>query len=176
MTDSLPDLPLAIIDLEASAFPLPGSYPVEVALAFVESGTVRSWLIRPTEQWLTRGFWDPASENVHGISVEKLLSEGHAIEEVQMELAAAAVGHRVFSDAVGSDGYWLRALYGGPPPFNVGNIYEVIRTLTDDRRDRGLQGAAEAERMAAFRYPERHRAGPDARRWAELLRILMGLA
>ncbi len=176
MTDSSPDLPLAIIDVEASAFPLPGSFPIEVALAFVATGAVKSWLIAPPQQWLTRGFWDPASEGFHGLSMEKLLSEGHAIEEVQMELAAAAVGHRVFSDAVGSDGYWLGALYGGPPPFNVGNIYEVIRELTDDRRERGLQGAAEAERMAALRYPERHRAGPDARRWAELLRILMGLA
>jgi hypothetical protein len=176
MNDLLPDLPFAVIDVEASAYPLPGSFPIEVALAFVATGTVKSWLITPPEQWLTRGFWDPASESVHGISIEKLLSEGHAIEEVQMELAAAAVGHRVLSDAVGSDGYWLRALYGGPPPFNVGNIYEVIRELTDDRRERGLQGAAEAERMAALRYPERHRAGPDARRWAELLRILMGFA
>jgi hypothetical protein len=35
--------PTAVIDFEASSFPMPGSFPIEVAVAFVETGASRGW-------------------------------------------------------------------------------------------------------------------------------------
>jgi hypothetical protein len=47
--DENADRSIAVLDVEASSL-MPGSYPIEVALAYVADGTVKSWLIRPAEQ------------------------------------------------------------------------------------------------------------------------------
>lgn len=166
-----------VLDIEASAYALPGSYPLEVAVAYVASGESKSWLIRPTESWLSRGYWDPASEAVHGISRELLLADGRPVEQVQAELTEAVQGYRVLSDATSADGYWLDVLYElAEPPFALERIADYIRPAT------GLTGIAARERFvvaeaeARRRVPRRHRAEPDAKRWAEVLRILMRLA
>jgi hypothetical protein len=52
------------LDFEASGLG-PGSYPIEVAIADCESGECTSWLIRPTETWLSEGIWSEDSFDVH---------------------------------------------------------------------------------------------------------------
>jgi hypothetical protein len=62
-------------------------FPIEAGLAVLDSNEVRSWLIKPTEEWLGRKLvgdpwrkapplWDPKAEKLHGISLEQLQSEG----------------------------------------------------------------------------------------------------
>ena len=168
---------LVVIDFEASSLPMPGSYPIEVAVAYVDSGATKSWLIRPIQGWLDRGIWDPRSEKLHGLSRERLLAEGRPIEDVQIELAETMEGLRALSDAVTADSYWLHVLYWfSEPPFDLERVADIIRPATRltgvAARERFLAAEAEARR----RYPREHRAEPDARRSVEVLRILMGLA
>ncbi len=99
------------------------------------------------------------------------------MEDVQRELADAVKGRRVVSDAVTADTYWLGVLHElSPLPFRIERLADFLRPAT------GLAGMAAREKVVAAmeearrRYPREHRAEPDARRWAETFRILMGLA
>ena len=168
--------PIAILDVEASSFPMPGSYPIEVGIAFVETGASRAWLIRPPQLWLEHGIWDPASEKVHGIPRDLLLAEGRPLEEVRNELAHAVAGHAVYSDATSADGFWLWVLYGGKPPFVLERLGDLIRQLTESLGTGARDAVINACNAAHDRFPQQHRAEPDARRWAEVVRVLKGLA
>jgi hypothetical protein len=173
-----------IVDLEASALG-PGSYPIEIAIADTAEGkdddshrTARSWLIKPTAQWLDSGIWTPESERIHGIGLDELLRNGLAVTEVCQELTSALPGiSTLYSDAVGLDSSWLDKLFaaaGMRSPFKVEPLPPLLDDLTVSG---GLSGAAEIEsaRDAAFRrYPQEHRALPDARRNAEIVRELLG--
>ena len=176
--------PVAVIDFEASCYPMPGSFPIEVALAFVQTGEVRSWLIRPSPVWLQRGVWEKSAEAVHGLTLDKLKAEGLTVERVISELAEAAKGHAVVSDAAGSDAFWLEQLAfaaAWAPPFQVEPIMDLLRqAVAAEHPDLPLQArdveVEKALRTAMGRYPEVHRAAPDARRLAEALRILTHLS
>jgi hypothetical protein len=168
--------PVVILDIEASSLPMPGSYPIEVGIAYVETGASRSWLIRPPQPWLERGVWDPASEKVHGIPRGLLLAEGRPLEGVRNELTQAVAGHAVFSDAVTADGFWLWTLYGGTPPFILERLGDFIRQLTAPLGTGARDAVINACNAAHDRFPQHHRAEPDARRWAEVIRVLASLA
>ena len=88
---------LVVVSFEASALPMRISYPIEVGVAFVRSGETRSWLIRPADQWLADGHWDPESETIHGISRDMLLDQGQPIDQVRTELAEAMPNIRQFA-------------------------------------------------------------------------------
>jgi DNA polymerase III epsilon subunit-like protein len=93
-----------VLDFEATAFPGPGSVPIEVGIASVSTGATMSWLIRPAPEWRERIVWDPASAAVHGIRREDLAT-GRPVSEVADALARAVAGHVVVSDAgIGSGG------------------------------------------------------------------------
>jgi hypothetical protein len=167
--------PIVCLDFEASCLPTPlhESFPVEVGIAFVDGGKGRSWLIRPTTAWLETGFWDPGSERLHGLSLERLRREGRGVASVQRELAEAVQGHLVVIDNPSYDARWAAALYGGPAPFRI----ESCEAVLYDRaglpvlafRD-ALRDAAEA---ALVRVPLRHRAGADAQRLATTCRLML---
>lgn len=168
--------PVAVIDIKASSYPVPGSYPLEVALAFVDTGASKAWLIRPPNPWAEQGLWAPAAEKVQGIPKDMLLAHGRPIEEVRTELEQAAAGHAVLSDAVTSDSFWLHVLYDGSPPFALESLGHVIRQLTEPLGAAGRDAVINAVNAAHDRFPNAHRAEPDAQRWAEVVRILGGLA
>jgi DNA polymerase III epsilon subunit-like protein len=170
------ELPIVVLDFEASAMPSRSSYPIEVGIAFVLSGESRSWLIRPTEQWLQTGQWDPESEKIHRLTKEVLLAEGQPVDRVRSELTEAVAGHRVLSDALMADALWLRSLYGGTPAFRLGSVGAVLEALTAPLGSGGRGPLAKAVKLASRRFPQAHRAGPDARRLAEVIRILMRLS
>jgi hypothetical protein len=171
--DSDETRPVATLDFEASALPGPGSYPIEVAVAFVDECAVRSWLIRPRPEWLANGIWDPAAARLHGITREMLTAEGQAPERVAAELQASLDGFSVITDAVSADTFWLELLFDGRPPFRLG----ALRDLLISRSHPQAIGEVErAEEIALRRFPQQHRAGPDAQRMAEAIRIFAGEA
>jgi hypothetical protein len=168
-----PPRPIAVIDFEASRLPGAGSYPIEVGIAFPDAPEATlSWLIQPTTRWETLGVWDGAAARLHGISQAQLRADRTPVEQVAAELAAAAEGHSVLSDMVADDNYWLRVLYaeiGSAPPFRLEGVRALLQEMLGRDADARIE---EAENLARDRFPSLHRAGPDARRVAEIVRML----
>lgn len=117
---TIPMLPLAMIDFEASSLSLSrwpeiSSYPIEVGLAIAGvDGTIGGWstLIRPDARWRRAGEWDRRSERVHGLSREQL-DNGSPPHMVAAELNARLVDHPiVWSDEARYDGHWSEVLFG----------------------------------------------------------------
>jgi hypothetical protein len=169
-----PPVPLAVLDFEASCLPCPGSYPIEVAVAYVDSGDTRSWLIRPEPAWLEGGKWDPAAERLHGISPAMLEADGRPADEVRRGLRAAVEGHSVLTDGASGDSYWLSVLFDGDPPVRIEPLRDFLVLAAGDGPAAKIvvDGAVE---LARTRFPTIHRAEPDARRGAEAIRIICGL-
>jgi DNA polymerase III epsilon subunit-like protein len=165
---------LATLDFEASCYPDAGkSFPVEVAVCRVASGETRSWLIRPHEKW-AGWTWDPQAEAVHHLTRERLAREGRPAGEVLRELAEAVAGLTVVCDSH-SDEYWLSVLAdaaGAAVPFELGSVTRLLRELASVDRDRYKDWCKSVEAQALERWPEQHRAAPDAQRLAEMIRIM----
>jgi hypothetical protein len=168
---------LLCLDFEASGID-PRSYPIEVAIANVATGDTREWLIAPPPAWLETGMWEAEAEAVHRITRAEIIAQGRNVGEVAAELTAHTRGATVLSDAPSFDTKWLHDLYratGAEPPFILRDFHqfawhEAVRRL---RRPDIAIVKAEAEAYALF--PQQHRAGPDARRNAEMLRQIQGL-
>lgn len=173
--------PFVVLDVEASGLGK-RSFPIEVGVAYTATGEVRSWLIRPHPAW--DGWeWSDEAEHLHGISRSLLDAEGLPAEDVAAALAEAVQGHTVLSDSSLDDG-WVAKLYratGREPPFGIEGFGPVVDVLAGGLPTplggRPPQAVVDAMAEAERRFPEgRHRAGPDARRLAEVIRILGGLA
>jgi hypothetical protein len=169
------DAAILCLDFEASSIG-PHSYPIEVALCDPVSLVVHSWLIRPVPEWLALGVWDPASAAIHGIALDWLVASGQPVEMVAESLAEAAKGARVLSDSPRHDGHWLRRLYAatgaGSPPFALDDFHRFAWAAAAHRSPRPDGALVRAEAEAQARCPATHRAGPDARHNAEILRRL----
>ena len=171
---------LLCLDFEASGSG-PRGYPIEVAVADVATGAAREWLIAPAPAWLETGVWDAEAEAVHGISLAQIIAHGRGVGHVAAELKAHTRGAQVLSDAPSFDTKWLRDLYRatGEPPFDLLDFHQIAwREAVRRGRLRGRSPdmaivKAEAEAYALF--PNQHRAGPDARRNAEMLRQIQRL-
>ena len=163
------------MDFEASTLPEHGgTYPIEVGLAPVRRPGERiAWLIRPTEAWRVRGTWNPQSEAVHGIALERLMDEGLEVEAVVSRLDEVLDGKVVVSDNAAAEAVWLGLLYdaiGREPVTRVVGAPALMQALACDARALVNEVKAEAHR----RVPREHRAGEDAHRLAETIRILAG--
>lgn len=102
----------AFLDFEASSL-ADRSYPVEVAWVF-QDGRSESHLIKPAPDWTD---WDEASEAIHGLSRDKLATEGEAHGFVAARMVEALRDHELFVSAPSWDGKWLSVLLraGGYP-------------------------------------------------------------
>jgi DNA polymerase III epsilon subunit-like protein len=168
---------IAAIDFEASSLPQPGSFPIEVAVAYAATGDTRSWLVKPAPAWIAAGLWDPSSERIHGISRATVEREGRPAEKVARELAAAVAGHIVVTDSIAGDGFWLARLYAasGRRPFRLEPHIAVIETFSTVKGTALSSELREADEIASRRFPARHRALPDARRLVEIVRIVLDI-
>jgi hypothetical protein len=148
-----------IIDFEASGLG-PGSWPIEVGLAWAESGAVRSWssLIRPEPDW-DPDLWDTVAEDMHGIRPSDLASAPRAWS-VAAELLDRVAGRPVFSDAPEFDERWARRLLDAQPSQTSLRFREFDEAVGAVCGGRGADWAY--ERLERTRTP--HRAGPDAER------------
>jgi hypothetical protein len=170
--------PLRCLDFEASGHD-PRGYPIEVAIADVATGDVWQWLIAPIPAWLATGLWDAEAEAVHGIARAQIVANGRSVHEVAAELTAHTNAVTVLSDAPALDGKWLRDLYaaaGMEPPFALLDFHQFVYREAAMRGRRPDIAIVKAEAEAYARFPKLHRAGPDARRNAEILRQVQGIA
>jgi len=168
---------LLCLDFEASGSD-PRGYPIEVAIADVATGTTRAWLIAPTPAWLEIGVWEANAEAVHGISRAEIIAHGRGVDDVAAELTAHTLGAQVLSDAPSHDTKWLRDLYratGAEPPFELLDFHQIAWRAAVLRGRRPDIAIVKAEAEAYILFPKQHRAGPDARRNAEMLRRIQGL-
>ena len=116
------------MDLEASSL-MPGGFPIEIAW-FDETGHGEAYVIRPAEIWLDEDKdhpnWSWQSEQVHGIRLSTLLSEGvpHDVVARRAAEVLASPSAVVCSDGVQFDGGWLERL------FQAADVTSSVR-LTD---------------------------------------------
>lgn len=158
----------ALIDFEASCLPEYGqSFPIEVAIARID-GSSRAWLIRPSEKWAYWD-WDPDAEALHGISRALLAREGLPPAQVLAEMAAFVGGYDVYADA-DLDQFWLELLcaaVGTRLPFPVHYLGELLQERGYSR-PQVVRALEEAKR----RMPREHLAREDAKRLAQVVRLL----
>lgn len=158
----------AVIDFEASSLD-EDSYPIEVGIAIVRDERIDSWssLIRIVPEWASRDAWSRTSESVHGISRRELIDAPRP-SSVMQELNDRTRGLEiVYCDGGDFDVHWLRELSRASaikPTFRIADI-NLLLGLDRRRRNRF------AELIAATSAP--HRAGPDAKRLAEALRVAL---
>ena len=165
---------LVNLDFEGSCYPSEGkSFPIEVAACRLSDGEARAWLIRPHADW-EDWTWNPQAEAVHGLSRDRLEREGVEPRRVLVELTGFVAGLEPVSDSE-SDAHWLKVLAdaaGLEPPFEIGSSAHVLKLMGIDGQTQDHPLWQEADRLATERHPRAHRAEPDARRGAEILRIV----
>lgn len=169
--------PLLCLDFEASGID-PRGYPIEVAIADVATGETRAWLIAPPPPWLETGMWEAEAEAMHGLSLAEIIAHGRGVNDVAAELTAHTRGAQVLSDAPSFDTKWLCDLYratGAEPPFVLRDFHQFAWREAVLRGRRPDIAIVKAEAEAYILFPKQHRAGPDARRNAEMLRQIQGL-
>ncbi|UWQ44194.1 3'-5' exonuclease [Leisingera aquaemixtae] len=147
------------IDFEASSLS-PGSWPIEVGLAWLDERkvVVESRLIRPKPEW-PEDDWNPASEEVHGISRSDL-DDAATADDVASWLWETVAGRQLVSDAPEFDQRWLDRLLDRPGPL----IDDFDRVVWQAFSDCGEVKAGRLHRVYEKRMnrPIRHRAGDDA--------------
>lgn len=144
----------AVIDVEASGFGR-GSYPIEVGTV-LRDGTSHCFLVRPEPDWM---HWDPAAEEVHGISRAVLTEIGLPVAEVAERLNELLGTQRVYSDGWGVDRTWLALLFdraGIPQRFTL----DSVRSLLNE--DEAAHWHPTHAQVQAELNLERHRASSDA--------------
>jgi len=158
-------------DIEASGLGL-GTYPVEFGWASVRHDRVQvaDVLVRPSDEWLARDdAWTAEAEALHGLSRERLLSEGTDISGVCRILNEAWGGKEICFDT-GCDSHdsrWLGQLYRATdlsPSFSLCTLSssEVILSMARRRMvpDRILR------ELIQLAPRPKHRAAADAAIWS----------
>ncbi len=157
-----------IIDIEASGFGR-GTYPIEIGLVLPD-GTPHCFLVAPHRSW-TR--WDPAAEEVHGISREILLCNGRSIIDIAWRLNELLRGKTVYSDAWAFDLSWMGKLYDAAHQDQTFRISSLHDLLSDAQLAHWDQTKEEVISEMALR---RHRASGDARILQETYRRVQAVA
>jgi hypothetical protein len=175
---------IAFLDFEASSLGKKG-YPIEVAWVFAD-GREESWLIKPAPSWLD---WNADAQAIHGISRDRLMSEGTSVDEVAQRMMSVLTGCALYATAPSWDGKWLsRLLRGAGLPRHALRLQdtEIVqkRTIREALQDAGvptdlcrkivLDILAQAGRKDDELGPPEHRALADARReqrlWLDIRR------
>lgn len=156
---------IAFLDFEASSL-CEGSWPVEVGLSWIATDgkiLTREWKIRKEPDW-SEDAWSAASAKIHGIS-RASLEHAMAAGDVAQQLATAAEGMTVVSDAPKYDEYWLKCLFraGSEETFSLGNFHSLAVSKFSEQELDWVY-----EELERIKPP--HRAGPDSARLARAWR------
>lgn len=165
------------LDLEASGL-APGCYPIEVGWASVDAAGVvvgEATLIRPTDEWMRHGTWDPSAEQLHRISLDDLQRHGQDPMDVARRMNVVLDGRTLYSDSI-SDVVWTKALFDAAAERMT---FEIAPKRSDaliielaDRYGMGAISYMAAEMEATRLAPRIHRAAADAAYWATLWRLV----
>lgn len=138
------------IDIEASGF---HGYPIEIGWAGLDHDDVQSCLIQPTPEWIDDLVWDEVSADIHGITMDELLTGGLDPRRV-VEMFLADVGENpvLFSDAVAFDQKWLDLLFEAAG-FDRAPILTPARSIPpgDSIHRAGPDALALARHLSLFR-------------------------
>lgn len=180
---------IVFVDFEASSLSKRG-FPIEVGWA-AEDGTGEGYLIRPAPGWEE---WSADAQAVHGIALDRLLSEGMPHDEVARRMVEALTGHDLYASAPSWDGQWLSRLLraAGLPrhALRLRDTEEAQRRsalavldgagVPADAREGVLAEVLDDTRRAAETGPPAHRALDDARRelrlWQDVRRRALDAA
>jgi len=146
---------LDFLDIEASGFGR-GSYPIEIGIATAE-GRCHCFLITPCNDW---SHWDPAAEQVHGISRQLLHQHGLSVNHVAEQLNQLLAGRTLYTDAWGYDSSWLMRLYDAADRWPNFKLESLLTRLTESQRNQWHNARQQAFARISQR---RHRASADAR-------------
>lgn len=170
-----PERQIFCLDIEASSLK-PASYPIEVAVTNIATAETQSWLIRPTIEWLKSGHWSAEAQAVHGLSKSDLIKNGLPVRQVARELSARVSGADILSDEPKYDQDWLNKLFlaANKPKISpvLADFHVYAQALAGRQHDEASKALWSATAAARQIFPQRHRAEPDARRNAEILRLL----
>jgi hypothetical protein len=144
-----------VIDIEASGFGR-DSYPIEVGVVLPD-GKAHCYLIKPPTPWT---HWDPAAEQVHGISRELLLDNGMEPLQIAQSLNDLLLGVMVYTDAWSHDLSWLGKLYAMTETTQLFKLESLRSLLSEQQSARWHQTK---EKVIAEFNLKRHRASTDAR-------------
>ncbi|TVR46737.1 MAG: hypothetical protein EA402_02305 [Planctomycetota bacterium] len=152
------------IDFEASSLS-ERSYPIAMAWNLAD-GTIRRFLISPQgiDDW---NDWDPASEAIHQIDRQRLISNGWAPDFVAEEFEHDLGNRRAWADAPDFDNHWLQRLYqaaGRQPPCRIGHLEDLLTPLLRHQGELEWQAAARLSRLISDLETlrrDRHDAGAD---------------
>jgi hypothetical protein len=172
------------LDFEASSLSH-DSYPIEIGWA-AEDGSSEAHLIRPAPDWTD---WDPSAEAIHGISLQRLITEGEPHDEVARRALEALKPHEVYVSAPSWDGKWMSVLLraAGLPRHALrlrdsadAHLAAAAEALAGRRPEEEIAGlalwlAAQARRGATS-VPPAHRALADAQAELEIWREARRLA
>ena len=144
-----------VIDVEASGFGR-GSYPIEVGFVLPDGRAICT-LVQPAPGWT---HWDPAAEQVHGLSRDLLQRHGRPAHEVAALLNQHLRGTTTYCDGWAHDYSWLALLFeeaGSQPGFRLRHLRELL----DEGAVRHWDDTC--ARVRAQLQLGRHRASSDAR-------------
>lgn len=169
----------AFLDFEASSL-ADDSYPIEVAWVF-EDARSESHLIRPAPAWTD---WDPEAAALHGLTRERLGSEGEPHEAVANRVLEALGPHEVYVSAPSWDGKWLSVLLraAGLPrhamrfkPTAEAHAAAIASAWGREPAPEEIEEIVTFARVSVATEPVRHRALADAeqelRLWREIGRL-----
>lgn len=157
--------PAVFVDLEASA--LHNGFPIEVGWARVDAAgdiTVEAWLIKPPLAWAEAEWrWSFDAQRIHDIPLTMLMRDGRTCTWIAERMNTLFAGQTLYSDAPGFDARWLEQVFheaGIPWTFSLADVALAFDKDTDEVAYERLHRTVFARRP--------HRAGPDARQWADL--------
>lgn len=152
---------LPIIDLEASGLKR-NSFPIEVGIFLPEENYSDSWLIKPTEQWISERQWDTESEEIHGISLDHLNENGLNGLDVCNKLNSILRGTVIFSDAPDFDSMWINILFN---EWNTERLFDIRSIFEADIKIRNVTYKEVRDlkkKIAKEHNLKQHRASDDA--------------
>jgi hypothetical protein len=159
------------LDFEASSLSS-NSYPIEVAWSLSDA-SIESYLISPAgmEHWTD---WSMLSETIHGISRNKLLTDGKSPQWICQRMNDQLSGRCVYTDNPLYDGMWLAELFsaaGHRVKFKLALIDELLfgRVYPDPAaRSAAMENILQMKAQARARVGGQHRAKLDVQYLIEL--------
>lgn len=103
---------ISTLDIEASGLSL-SSYPIEIGVYFFNglSFVEKSWIIKPTDNWIQNQEWSERAFSIHKIKKDFIIENGIDIKIVCNELNHLLKNTTLFVDHSKNDHFWLNKLF-----------------------------------------------------------------